>query len=319
MKQAAEPKPLVLPKRLQPGDMIGIVAPSGPLRGGALEAGIARIEALGYRVLLGDHVHDRHGYLAGEDQARAADFTAMFSNPEVAAVFCVRGGYGAARMADQVDWRVVAANPKIFAGYSDITTLHLAFARKTRQPTLYGPMLTTLGRGISKEAERCFWRLSEQAEGDYLFPAEPERLETLVAGVASGELTGGCLSLLAASVGTPEHPEFAGKLVLIEDVGEAVYRIDRYLVQLLRSTDLRDAAGFVIGSATGWLDQENEAPAIRVEHLWRDLLGPLGKPAVFGFPFGHEPDPLSLPLGVQAELDATRRTLRLLKPAVAPA
>jgi muramoyltetrapeptide carboxypeptidase len=294
---------------------IGIVAPSSGIRDQRLQAGIERIRQRGYNVSLADHLFDQAGYLAGMDVNRGRDFTAMFADPDVHAVLCGRGGYGAVRMLDHIDWSVVGANPKPFIGYSDITTLHLAIARHAPMVTIHGPVATTLGGGLSDYAESCFWSVLERADPFGVYQAG-DLARTLVGGVAEGALAGGCLALLGAAVGTPESPDFAGRIVLIEDVGERAYRVDRLLMQLLRAGLLQQAAGFVIGTVTGWMEGETGTPPITLDRVWRDYIVPLGKPAVADFPFGHEPNPLTLPLGCRARLDADACTLEILEPAV---
>lgn len=309
-------RPLTRPPRLQPGMTLGIVAPSSGIRDDRLQSGIARIQERGYNVRLADHLFDQAGYLAGMDASRGRDLTALFADPAVDAVICGRGGYGAIRMLDHVDWSAVAAHPKPFIGYSDITTLHLAVQRYAPMVTFHGPVVTTLGGGLSADAESCFWSLLERAEPYGAYPRGGPT-QTLVGGTAEGLLAGGCLALLGAAVGTPEAPDFAGRIVLIEDVGERVYRVDRLLAQLLRAGLLQQAAGFVLGTVTGCMEGETGAPPITLDRVWRDYIEPLGKPAIVGFPFGHEPDPLTLPLGCIARLDADASTLEVLEPAVA--
>lgn len=295
---------------------IGVIAPSGPVRDPRFAQGLERLESRGYRLILGNHVHDRRGYLAGTDIDRAADFTAMFARRDVNAVFCARGGYGASRMLDYVDWEAVRANPKLFVGYSDITTLHLALEKRAGLLTVYGPMVVTYGGGLSETAEECFWRMVTRAEPFGRYDTGDAAIRTLIGGKARGRLAGGCLALLGAAVGTLEEPDFTGRIVLIEDVGEVIYRVDRLLVQLLRAGLLQNAAGFVIGTVTNCEDTQTEEPFIRLEDVWQDHIVPLGKPTIAGFPFGHEPNPLTLPLGCLAELDADAGTLTILEPAV---
>lgn len=306
----------VRPRRLQPGMTIGVIAPSSALRDSRLEPGIAGLEARGYRVVRGDHLYDQHGYLAGTDRCRGADFTAMFARPDVDAVFCARGGYGAIRMLDYVDWDVVRANPKLFVGYSDITTLHLALERACGWVTLYGLMVSSLGGDVSDVARDCFWRLVERDEPLGAYDTSGGTVRTLVGGKAEGRLAGGCLTLYQVALGAPEAPDLAGRLVLIEDVGDAAYRIDRALMQLVRAGAFDDAAGFIVGSATDWDKGLERAPEIDIDRVWMDILAPLGKPAIVGFPFGHEPSPLTLPLGCLARLDADAGTVEVLEAAV---
>jgi len=297
---------------------IGVIAPSGPLRDPRLPEGIAALERRGYRVAVGDHLYDKYGYLAGTDASRAADFTAMFARRDVDAVFCARGGYGANRMLDYVDWKTVAANPKVFVGFSDVTTLHLAIERRVGLVTFHGPMVVTHGGGLSEAATDCFWRAIERAEPLGRYNTCDAPIRALVGGRVRGRLAGGCLSLLAAAVGTPETPDFRGRIVLIEDINDPAYRVDRLLVQLRRAGLLEQAAGFVIGTVTGWDKQEKETPAIPLDTVWQDLIAPLGRPTIVGFPFGHQPNPLTLPLGCLAELDADAGALTILEPATRP-
>ncbi len=281
-----------------------------------------RLEEFGFKLKLGDHLYDGRGYLAGTDCSRAADFTAMFVDSEVDAVFCACGGYGSVRTLEHIDWQAVAANPKLFIGFSDITTLHLALARYLSAGivTIYGPMLTahgTVGTGHSEPADDCFWRIVGRAEPYGIYPTERANVRTLVGGMAEGRLAGGCLALLGAAAGTPEAPDFEGKIVLIEDIAERAYRVDRLLMQLLRAGILDRAAGFVIGTVTDWDREDAGEPGITLDDVWRDYIVPLGKPAITGFPFGHVPNSLTLPLGCLARLDADAGTLAILESAVA--
>jgi muramoyltetrapeptide carboxypeptidase len=296
---------------------IGVVAPSSGIRDHRLEPALRLFEERGYRVVRGEHLADQHGYLAGGDAARAADFTEMFRRKDVDAVFCGRGGYGAMRMADRVDWDVVRANPKIFVGYSDITTLHLAFENRMGLTTFHGPVVVTHGDPLSPIAADCFWRAVERAEPLGRYDTSEGSVRTLVGGRAEGRTAGGCIQLLSSAVGTPEHPDFEGRIVLLEDVNEKVYQTDRNLTQLIRSGLLGRAAGIVIGTVTDWELAEKSRPAILLSDMWRDIIAPLGIPAIVGFPFGHERNPLTIPLGVRARLDADAATLEILEPAVA--
>lgn len=304
------------PPRLQPGMTIGVIAPASAVRDPNLEAGIEAIRARGYQVETGNGLYNRHGFLAGTDRGRAQDFTDMFARKEIDAVFCARGGYGASRILEHVDWEVVRRNPKPFVGYSDITALHLAMERFTGQITLHGPMVTTLGEGLSAPAEVCFWRMLEKSEPPGAYDSQGADVKTLVSGTAEGRLAGGNMTLLCAAVGTPETPDFRDRIVLLEDIGEPAYRIDRMLVHLRRSGLLHQAAGFVIGTATGWEEEEETPPVIRLEDVWREHFVPLGKPTITGFPFGHIDSPLTLPLGCRASLRADACELTVLEPAV---
>jgi muramoyltetrapeptide carboxypeptidase len=250
----------IRPSRLQPGMTIGIIAPSSPIRDHEREAaGLKCVKDAGYEYVIADHVFDGHGYLAGMDKDRAADFTAMFARKDVDAVLCARGGYGAIRMVDLIDWEVVAANPKPFVGFSDITTLHLAFENRIGMVTHYGPMLMSLGKGIDESASSCFWGLLENGEPLGVLPSTGSETVTLVGGKATGRLAGGCITLLCTASGTTDAPDFTGRIVVLEDIGDAVYRVDRCIVQLIRACHLDKAAGIVVGTVTDWEKEENTA------------------------------------------------------------
>jgi muramoyltetrapeptide carboxypeptidase len=304
------------PWALRPGDTIGVVAPASPVPPAELDRGVALLAARGYRVRVGENVlavAPHCDYLAGTDEQRAADLNRMFADPEVDAVFCARGGYGSMRLFDLLDWRAIAANPKLFVGYSDVTSLHAALAG-LGWVTVHATMVSSLCN-LNADALGRFWRLVECSD-----PAETATdgrdARCIVPGVVEGELAGGNLCLLAHACGSRFAPDFRGKLALIEDVNDAVYHADRDLTQLMNAGILQQAAGFVTGALTGWQKHEAEPPRNTPAALWSELFGRLGKPTVAGFPFGHEPHPLALPLGVRARLDASAGTLTLLEGAV---
>ena len=308
---------MIRPTILRSGDCIGIAAPASPPDADAVQAGVSLLEARGYRVIVGAHVFDAAphcGYLAGRDENRAADLNQLFANRDVKAIFCACGGYGTMRLLDWLDWETIRANPKIFVGYSDVTSLHLALARRCGLVTFHGPMLSRL-KQHDAAAQEIFWRLLETPEAFGECAVATGSLQTVVGGVAEGELAGGCLTLLAGACGTQDAPDFTAKIVLIEDIGEAIYRADRCLTQLKNAGLLQMAAGFVAGEITGWQEQEPRPEINSSASLWQDTFAPLNRPAISGFPFGHVPNPLMLPLGVRARLDATARTLTLLESA----
>jgi len=313
--RATRPGPvpeLTRPRRLQPGDRIGIVAPSGPIPAERLDAGLDILRGWGLDPVVAPHVLDRHplGYLAGDDRDRARDLQDMWCDPSVAAVMCARGGYGAQRMVDLVDWEAMhAAGPKAFIGYSDITALHEAFATRLHLSTLHGPM--TAAETFLKDGPT-----QEHLKRTLFTPQDTRVLTsatagTLVAGRAAGVTLGGCVSLLAADLGTPYgRASAAGGILVLEDVGEENYRLDRIITQLLRAGWLDGVAGVVLGS---WQDCD---PYEEVRALFTDLLGGLGVPIVEELGFGHCPSTLTVPLGVPAVLDADARTLTLDVPAL---
>ena len=225
------------------------------------------------------------------------------------------GGYGAIRLVDKLDWAVISSNPKIFVGYSDTTTIHLGISQYGRFVTFHGPMAAAHAK-LTDAAQNQFWQMLESGEPYGELPVDAASITTLVGGAAVGELAGGCLCLMASSCGSVYAPDFDGKIILIEDVGSAIYSADRNLWQLRNAGAFDRAVGFVIGSLTNWEKFEADPPVNTPEMLFNEFFGSMGKPTISGFPFGHQPNPLTLPLGVKAHLDADQGTLTLLKGAV---
>jgi muramoyltetrapeptide carboxypeptidase len=303
------------PRPLQPGSTIRVVSPASPVDREKCEAGADLLRGAGYTVEFGEHAFDRDGYLAGTDEDRAADLADAFADPGVDAVFCSRGGYGSSRIVGRLPLDAMAASGKLFCGFSDVTTLHLALNRRGLA-TLYCPMLLTLS--VPRPPFVAESLLAALSGGDPLAVAYP-RAETVVAGVASGVTAGGCLCLLSDSSGTSDAFDPAGKIVVIEDVDEPPHRVDAMLTQLLNQGRIQRAAGIVVGEMTR--TEESADPSIGPadwRSLVRERLSGLGVPLVTDCPLGHAPAALSVPLGVQAELDAGAGTLRLLEPLCAP-
>jgi muramoyltetrapeptide carboxypeptidase len=305
-------KELRRPSRLAPGARVAVVAPSGPVPEERLQSGLDILRGWDLDPVVAPHVLDRHRelpYLAGTDADRAADLQGAWCDPSVAAVLCARGGYGAQRMVDLLDWEAMrAAGPKVFLGFSDITALHEAFATRLGLVTLHGPMAA--GVDFIKNA-----RAQEHLRATLFAPDTVRTITSggtaLVPGRARGVTLGGCLSLLAADLGTPHARAGArGGLLCLEDVGEETYRLDRYLTQLLRAGWLDGVRGVLLGS---W--QTCEAYD-GVRTLIVDRLGGLGVPVAQEFGFGHCEGALTIPFGVAAELDADAGTLTLDEPAL---
>jgi muramoyltetrapeptide carboxypeptidase len=299
------------PQRLKPGDRVAVVSPSGPVRKDRLDAGCAVLRSWGLDVVLGAHVldvEDRFEYLAGTDADRASDLQWAWLDPGISAVFCARGGYGAHRMVDLLDWSAMAeVRPKVLAGFSDITALHEAFAVRLGVATLHAPTVA------SPQLEN---EISARSLRGTLFDPETSRVltsrsaSTLVPGVASGVTVGGCLALLADNLGTPTaRLGVDGGVLILEDTREDRYRLDRMLTQLSRAGWLDGVAGIALGS---WVDCE-----AGVRDLMLDRLGALDVPIVWELGFGHGPISLTVPLGVAATLDADAATLTFDMPALA--
>ncbi|MFF8673638.1 LD-carboxypeptidase [Streptomyces sp. NPDC015242] len=308
-------KPLVRPPRLALGARVAVVAPSGPVPEERLQAGLDVLRGWDLDPVVAPHVLGRHGtlaHLSGTDEQRAADLRDAWCDPSVSAVLCARGGYGAQRMVDLLDWDAMrAAGPKVFAGFSDITVLHQAFATRLGLVTLYGPGVAGVDFLKHARAQEGLRATLLAPESVRTLTAVPPGGAPLVPGRARGVTLGGCLSLLASDLGTPHARAGArGGLLLVEDVGESPYRLDRYLTQLLRSGWLDGVAGILLGSWAAC------GPYAEVRAVLADRLGGLGVPVVEEFGFGHGDGALTVPLGVMAELDADAGTLTFDEPAL---
>jgi muramoyltetrapeptide carboxypeptidase len=297
MARRAPGNALLRPPRLHRGDLVAVTAPAGPIQHERLQAGLERLRGWGLLVRVQRHTLDTHslGYLAGTDADRASDFTDVWMDDEVAAVVAGRGGYGTQRMLDLLDWRRLAeARPKILAGFSDVTALHQAVASRLGLVTLHSHVATSLGSASPDSAERMRRMLFEPARADVF---DGTQVHPVFPGAATGVLVGGNLAMLAAEVGTAFNRPAVGGIVLLEDVSEEPYRIDRLLTQLLRTGWFEGVRGIVLGAFNDCGD------AVTVEAVLLDRLTPLRVPLVMGFDFGHTSTSRTVPLGVRAALD----------------
>jgi muramoyltetrapeptide carboxypeptidase len=284
-------------KTLRPGDLIAVIAPAGPVPPERLAAVQALYGRHGYRSRLYPGCHLSTGYLAGPDAQRLADLHAALADADVAALHCLRGGYGAMRLLDAIDLDLVRSACKLLIGYSDITALHALWCR-AGVPSLHAPMpASDLIQPGREDDEAALFNLLRQGltKGDALAP-ERAPVDLHVPGQAQGLLVGGNLSLVAALLGTPWAWPVDGAILFLEDIHEELYRVDRMLTQLRLAGVLDRAAGFVLGSFT-----EQAAPT----GLLRDMLAGLGKPLLAGWPAGHGTPNRPLPLGLRVVLDAT--------------
>lgn len=302
--------PLTRPRRLRRGDRVAVVAPSGHIDPDRLARGVGLLESWGLEVMVGDHVLERTRHHAGTDEQRRNDLQAAWCDPGVAAVISARGGSGAARLVDALDWSAMAeAGPKVLVGFSDVTVLHEAVAHHLGLVTLFGPMAAAaVLAGEEPDAASA-----EHLRATLFEPQSVRRLTAPegvchVPGVARGVTVGGTLAMLANTVGTAESRPAAGGIAVLEDVAEPAYRIDSMLTQLLRTGWFDDVAGIVLGT---WENCADGAVETVVERL-----APLGAPLLSGLPFGHGVPALTIPLGVEAELDPASGSLTLLQPAL---
>ena len=294
----------IKPKRLCPGDTIGVIAPASPGESEFLMAGVLWLEQQGFRVRLGKTVEQNQGYLAGSDADRASDINGMFSSPEIDGIFCLRGGYGTMRLLNLLDYDCIRTHPKVFIGYSDITALHLSIGQRTGLVTFHGPMVASdMGKGLSEYTLDSFCRAMTASEplGAMSNPPLSPPPVFIAPGRAQGNLIGGNLSLIVSTLGTPYEINTRGKILCLEEVGEVPYRIDRMLTQLLLAGKLQDAAGIVVAACADC--DKDDSPGFTLEEVLQDRLGGLNKPVLYNLHFGHTADKVTLPMGVMAVLD----------------
>ncbi len=284
---------------LRPEGTIALIAPAGPA---ALDVEKAEqwMRNRGYGLRIYPGVYERDGYLAGSDKTRLADLHAAFADPDIDAIFCLRGGYGTPRLLDSLDFGLLRANPKPFVGYSDITALHLAINRYAGFVTFHGPMLNAdlLGDKQPPTESSLFSLLRGQlGAGSELAHPVAFPLTTLEPGIARGRLQGGNLSMIAALMGTPFEIDAQGIILFIEDVNEPIYRIDRLLTHLRLAGKLAQVAGVLVGDVAG-------VDSMALERLLKQTFAPLGVPVLSGWRSGHCDPNLTLPLGALVRLDA---------------
>lgn len=310
------------PKKLSPGQTIGLVSPSAAIfRTNPYVVAVDALEAMGLRVKLSKHVYSRYGHLAGKDEERAEEINDMFLDPEVDAIICLRGGSGAARILDKLDYRGIAKNPKIFIGYSDITCLLLAIYAKTGLVTFHGPVAVSSWKDFSRdyfrrllfEGETVLYENPGKAENEFV--QVRNRVRTITPGKASGELVGGNLSVLCNIIGSDYLPSWKGKILFLEDTNEEIYRVDRMMTHLQLSGILKQLNGFVMGKCTNCEPGEGYG-SLTLEEVFDHYIKPLDIPAYSGAMIGHIADQFTIPVGLRAEIDADLGTIQLSQPAV---
>lgn len=305
--------PIRLPAPLVKGDLIGLVSPSGPPDNEEfLAAGIRLIREMGFEIKWNrDLLATRPGYLAGSDAERALEFHRMWADEEVKAILAVRGGFGAMRMLDMVDMDLVRRYAKLFIGFSDITVLLNVLCQETGLITFHGPTLTTLTRSDRLSVASFFQALTGRLEATLPF----DRLEMLVRGQADGRMLGGNLTTLVHLIGTPYEINLDGAILAIEDVGEALYRIDRMLTQLKLAGRLNRLRGLLLGSFSSESFGRNDS--LDYESVWHrvtELAAELEIPVWADIPFGHGVRNYTLPIGAEVEMDSNTGVLRICSP-----
>lgn len=297
----------IRPAKLQIGDTVGLISLSSPLNIEKLGDKLALLEELGLRYKLGNTIQAYDGYLAGTDEERLEDFHQMIENPEVKAIFLVKGGYGISRIIDKISYPLLEDNPKIIWGFSDVTALHTTVNEYSNLVTFHGPMLSSPNGELDELSKKMFQQLFTPMEIQYA--EHLSSLHTIVPGSVRGELTGGNLNRIVSTLGTKFEIDMRNKIVLLEEVGESIEQIDAMMNQLRLSRKLELAAGFIIGGLNMPDASYTEEDALDVIASY---LKPLNKPTIAGFKIGHCEPNIAIPLGVDAILDTHEKTLRIL-------
>lgn len=316
--------PPLKPERLSFGDTVGIVTPaSAPPDPKSIDRFVKAVERLGFKPKLAAHARRRWGFLAGSDRDRADDLMKMFTDRRVKAIFCARGGYGAARLLSRLDYETIRRRPKILVGYSDITSLHCAFLMKANLVSFHGPMLNSdlMRPDLPDFTLQCLLRtlMQPSAPGSICQGYRKKTVAVLRRGVASGPLVGGNLSLLCTTLATPYQPSFKDIILFFEDLDEPPYRFDRMLTHLLNAGLLQQVAGIAIGINRDCHDSNAKGTKEyrqSLQDVLRERLLPLRIPVVSGIPFGHVTHNATLPVGLRATLDADHGDLLITEAGV---
>ncbi|MDT0675732.1 S66 peptidase family protein [Autumnicola musiva] len=315
---------IIRPQALKEGDTIGIVSPASAIfESEPYDIARESFEAMGLKVKFGEFTKSRYGHLAGTDEERASELNNMFADDSVKAIIALRGGSGSSRILDGLDYDLIKKNPKIFIGYSDITALHLAIYKMTGLVTFHAPVAVSTWNSFSSGHLRNILFNKEMPtlvnpsdKGDELVQTR-NRIRTITPGITKGKLLGGNLSVLTGIVGTDYFPQdWKGKVLYIEDVGEKVYAIDRMMSQLRLAGVLKQISGFIFGKCTDCDPGGSGYGSLTLEEVLDSYIEPLNIPAFTGAMIGHIDDNVTIPNGIEAEIDAEKGSIRLLAPAV---
>jgi muramoyltetrapeptide carboxypeptidase len=307
---------VIKPNSIQRNNTIALIAPAGPVSEEQLSNACKRFEDMGFKVTYKQRILDRTGYLAGNDNDRLDELHEAFENEEVDVVMCIRGGYGSNRIIEKIDFELIKSNPKIFIGFSDITALLNAIWQKTGLVTFHGVVGNS---GFAEYTKKIFLEILTCSNSGYeLHPFNNTLIASINQGKASGQLVGGNLSLINSLIGTNYEIDFTDKLVFLEDIDEAPYRIDRMLTQLLLTGKLKKASGLILGDFRGCdVDSlSNPKNSFTLSEVFHDRLEALDIPVITGFSFGHIENQAIFPIGVTAEIDTQKPFIKLLENSV---
>ena len=314
---------MMKPKRLSPGDTIGVVSPASPSENRSeIQRAKEYLENLGYQVVIGKNVNKTKGFTAASEQDRIDDIHEMFRRDDIDAVFVTQGGYGSAQLIRNLDFDLIRNHPKIFTGFSDITSLHLAINKFTGLVTFHSPGMARFNdEELTEYTKESFFRTLGNVEpAGEIKKTDPKKwLTSIHGGVVEAPVIGGNLTLICATLGTPYEIDCKGKILFFEEVETEPWTFDHMLSHLRNAGKLDDAAGFLIGHCEGCAPNKYEPGFLcdtSIEDVLYYYLEPLKKPALFGLPMGHGEDLATLPIGVMARLDADQKTFTVLESGV---
>lgn len=295
----------VFPSALQPGDMVGIVAPAGAFDHMKLHRGISVLEQMGFRVFTPKGLFEKEDYLAGSDEHRAHLLNELFQEPSIKAVICARGGFGSIRILSLLDYETIRESRKIFVGFSDITALLSFFEKRCGLISFHGPMITSLADADKESMDAMYRALTSNRK----LTIKPAKGLTLKPGISAGTVTGGNLATLCHLVGTPFEPDLTGHILVLEDIGEPHYKIDRMLIQMKLAGCFNKLAGLALGSF------ENCGTLEGVYRIVERIFKEFTFPVLAGFEIGHGKTNITFPVGLKATLDADNHMLIYHSPA----
>lgn len=300
---------IIKPKRLKSGDVIGIISPaSSPDDLTKINSGVQYLEKLGYRIEVGKNVGLQEGYLAGTDIERLNDLHDMFKNKHIKAIFSIRGGYGSGRLLDKIDYRLIRNNPKIFVGYSDINALQMAFYTKCGLITFAGPMVAVdFHEEVSPFTEEVFWRTitSNKKIGRVKNPRN-EKIYVLTKGRAQGRLVGGNLSIFSSLIGTEYFPKIKDAVLLLEDINEAPYRIDRMFNQLKLAKIFKQIKAVVLGHFVNCIETDTTKKTFTLNEVVIEYFQNMKIPVMYNLRHGHVKENITIPFGIKCVVNASR-------------
>ncbi|MFH1195917.1 MAG: LD-carboxypeptidase [bacterium] len=310
---------IIKPQKISRGDLIGIIAPASSVTDDSLiQKSYNYFEGLGYKVRLGKNIYKKNGYLAGTDEQRLVDLHDFFSDKNIKAIFCLRGGYGSGRLLDKINYDMIKKNPKIFVGYSDITSLQMAFLSKVGLVTFSGPMAATdFICELHPNAEDFFWRIitSNKKIGKVINPNR-EKFNIIKKGQSEGILVGGNLSILISLFGTGYLPLLKNFILLLEEINENPYKIDRMLNQLRLAEYFKNMRGVILGEFVDCNEPDKNKNSLSLNEVIIDYFGKMKIPIISNFMYGHINEKLTIPFGIKSKLNASRSSVEILEAAV---